>query len=79
MRVGRRVVGRWKWDVVEGWGDGGGGEEVNGSEGGAREEQIGPQIEDRWTQIRNANVPLIASLVTLVRKKRGIFLYRGRI
>jgi hypothetical protein len=31
--------------VVEGWGDGGGEEEVNGSEGGAREEEIGSQMK----------------------------------
>jgi hypothetical protein len=40
MRVGRRVVGRWKWEVVEGWGDGGGGEEVNGSEEGRAKDKL---------------------------------------
>ena len=54
------MVGRWKWEVVEGWEDGGGEVEVNGSGGGAREERIGSQIEDRWTRIRNANVSSFA-------------------
>ena len=40
MWEGRRVVGRWKWEVVEGWADGGSEEEVNGSEGGTREEEL---------------------------------------
>lgn len=35
------MAGSWKWDVVEGWGDGEGEEDVNGSEGGAREEELG--------------------------------------
>jgi hypothetical protein len=30
MREGPRVVRSWKWEVIERWGDGGGGEEVNG-------------------------------------------------
>jgi hypothetical protein len=33
-------MGTWKWEVVEGLGDGGGGEEVNGSGEGAREEEL---------------------------------------
>lgn len=40
MWEGRRVVGKWEWEVIEGWGDGGGEEDVNSSEVGVREEKL---------------------------------------